>query len=100
MLIIAGTITIDPDQRDEALAFADHVMRETRKEVGCHEYVFSADPVDPSKIKLFELWDGEDELAAHFETEHLKAFQAGMGAFAITGRDLIKYQIASSGPLN
>jgi quinol monooxygenase YgiN len=99
MLIIAGTITIDPARRNEGLAFAQNVMVETRKEDGCQNYVFSADPVRPDTIMVYELWDSEEQLAPHFETPHLTAFQAGLGNLGVTGIDLKKYQIASSDPL-
>jgi quinol monooxygenase YgiN len=98
MLIIAGTIEIDPSKREPALAAAREMMAETLKEKGCHAYTFSADLADPSRIHLFERWESEEALLAHFATPHMAAFQKALAAIRPKA-DILKYQIASSGPV-
>ncbi|HEY6385572.1 MAG TPA: putative quinol monooxygenase [Candidatus Acidoferrum sp.] len=65
MLIVAGTLTVDPMQREAFLASRKDGMRTTRGEPGCLEYTFSADPLDPGRVLLIERWASQKELAAH-----------------------------------
>ena len=43
MIVIAGTITFDPDKAEQMLASAITLMEATRAEVGCLDYVMTAD---------------------------------------------------------
>jgi quinol monooxygenase YgiN len=98
-ILIAGTLSIDPSKVDAALADAAEMMTASRAEEGCHAYAFSADPIKPGTLLLFEKWESEDALAAHAASAHMKAFQPKMGGWGITGADIKKYEIASEGPL-
>ncbi|HEY2215283.1 MAG TPA: putative quinol monooxygenase [Acidimicrobiales bacterium] len=65
MLILAGTFIVDPAQRDAFIASRLDTMRNSRSEPGCHEYTFSADPIDPTRVILLERWDDQASLDAH-----------------------------------
>jgi len=67
MLIVAGHFDVEPAQRDEFLAGRADAMRTTRAEGGCLEYVMSADPVDPTRVMLFERWADQAAFDAHME---------------------------------
>lgn len=99
MLVIAGRIALDPAHREAAIAAAVEVMEATRQEPGCISYTFSADLSDPGRFLLFEEWESEEALAAHFQTPHMASFQAKMGGFGIREMNVQKYQVASVGPL-
>jgi quinol monooxygenase YgiN len=99
MLVIAGRITLDPKNQEKAIEAAVEMMKETRKEPGCKSYVFSAELGEPGAFRLFEEWESEEALRAHFEAPHMKRFQAAMGAFGVTGMSVQKYQISSVGPI-
>ena len=72
MIIIAGTIDLaDPSQIDEAIEKAKPLQQATRDdEPGCQAYVFSKDPCVAGRIAVYELWDDEASLAAHFKHEN------------------------------
>jgi Antibiotic biosynthesis monooxygenase len=55
MVIVAGTLEVDPNQREAFLAGRMDGMRTSRAEP-CLEYTFSADPTDPGRVMLFERW--------------------------------------------
>ncbi|MDH4278802.1 MAG: antibiotic biosynthesis monooxygenase [Acidimicrobiia bacterium] len=93
MLIVAGTFTTAPGERDRVLDMARDVMAATRQEEGCHEYVFSPDVDDPELIRLYELWDGQDELDAHLGTPHIAAWREA-SAGLIVGRSVRIFTIA------
>jgi quinol monooxygenase YgiN len=69
VLIIAGSLILDPADRDRFLAANADVVPQARRAPGCLDFVQAADPVDPGRINVFERWDSE---------EHLLAFR-GMG---------------------
>lgn len=99
MLIIAGTITVDPDHRDAMLEAVAPMVAASRAEAGCREYVFTPDPDDPAVIRLFELWDGEDALTEHFASKHMAEWRARSADLPVQGRDLMKYTVSGSVPL-
>ena len=99
MLIIAGSITTSPGHRDVFLAAAAPMVAATHAESGCREYVFSPDPDDADRILLFELWEDQASLDAHFVSEHMAAFQRALADVSVTGREIQKYTISDVGPV-
>ena len=99
MLVIAGTIRIDPAKRDAAAAAALEMMRETHKEPGNLAYAFSPDFGDAGLVYVFEKWESQAALELHFKTPHMAAFQKKMGGFGVKEMKLEKYEIASVGPV-
>ena len=77
MLIVAGHFDVDPADRDEFLAGRVDSIRTTRTEGGCLEYVMSADPVDPTRVMLFERWADQAAFDAHMEV--IKTAPRGSG---------------------
>jgi quinol monooxygenase YgiN len=64
MLIIAGTLFVDPLDRPAFLAANADVVSQAREAPGCLDFVQAADPLDPSRINIFERWDSENHLLA------------------------------------
>ena len=65
MLIVAGTFEVEPADQAEFVSARVDAMRETRTETGCLEYVMSADPVDATRVMLFERWENQAAFDAH-----------------------------------
>ena len=99
MLVIAGHIRIDPAKREAAVAAADAVMEATRREQGCLAYTFSADLHDEGLIHLFEEWDSQDALDAHFKAPHMAAFQASIPGLGVKEMKIRRYEVSAAGPL-
>ena len=90
MLIIAGSLFLDPTHRAAFLAANADVVGQARQATGCLDFVQAADPLDPSRINIFERWDTED---------HMLAFR-GAGEPAsdsppIQSADVLRYVISS-----
>jgi quinol monooxygenase YgiN len=98
MLVVAGTITFDPAHQDRMAEAAQVVVAATRSEAGCISYEFFADLTAPGRFHLFEEWEDEASLLAHFETEHLAAFYKVMQASGLKTRDITRYHVSSHGP--
>jgi len=99
MVVIAGTITLDPAKRAAAVSAATDMMDATRKEPGCHSYTMSGDLADPGRFHIFEEWDSQAALEAHFATPHTASFQAAVGGLGIREMRVQKYEIRSVGPI-
>src|SRR3954452_16225868 len=69
MVIVGGTFEVDPEQREQFLAGRAAMMRVSRAERGCLEYSFCADPLDPARIVLLELWSTQADLDAHLAAQ-------------------------------
>jgi quinol monooxygenase YgiN len=65
MLIVAGHFVLDPSDQQAFVAGRVAAMKATREESGCLEYVMSADPVDESRVMLFERWADQASFDAH-----------------------------------
>ena len=75
MIVIAGSVPIRPDQREEATRVALTMARATQVEPGCVTYRFSTDLADPNTFLIFEEWASEDALVRHFESDHMRVFR-------------------------
>ena len=99
MLVIAGHVKIDPAKLDEATPAAVEMMQETHKEPGCISYSFSAALDEPGTIRIFEEWESQGALDAHFKAPHMAKFQQAMGGFGVKEMVVHRYEVASKGPL-
>ncbi|MDP7541942.1 MAG: putative quinol monooxygenase [Acidimicrobiales bacterium] len=99
MILIAGTISLDPDKVDEALAAIVPLMAATHAEDGCIDYVLSADPLMPGCIRIFEKWEGDEALAVHMKAPHMAAFQGKLGGLGVTGLSVERFDGATASKL-
>ena len=99
MLVIAGRIEIDPAHRSEAMAAAREMMADTRKEPGCISYTFSADLDEEGVFHVFEEWESQEALDAHFQTAHMARFRGLIPGFGLKDMSLQRYEVSSAGPL-
>jgi quinol monooxygenase YgiN len=72
MVIVGGTFEFDPNQRDAFLASRFEMMRASRAEPGCIEYTFAADPIDASRVVLYERWASQEHLDTHLAVVRAK----------------------------
>lgn len=96
MLIIAGVFEVDAAERDAFIAERAEMMRSSRAEPGCIAYTFSADPIEPGRVYLYERWESKEALAAHIQglRAHPPAF-----AVAVISSDAQQYEISGIGPI-
>lgn len=59
MVIVAGHITVDPQQREQYLADCVDVVERARRAPGCLDFAITADLVDPGRIDIFERWESQ-----------------------------------------
>jgi quinol monooxygenase YgiN len=66
MVIVAGHITVEPQQRESYLAGCVSVVERARGAAGCLDFAITADPIDPGRVNVFE----RRESQAALETVH------------------------------
>ena len=98
MLVIAGTLTIDPTARATVADAVRAITEATRRERGCVDYRFSFDIDDDSLVHVFEQWESEPVWQEHMGTPHVAEFGAAVGG-AMKGADINRYDVSGSGPL-
>jgi quinol monooxygenase YgiN len=64
MVIVAGHLVVDPQQRDDYLSGCVDVVRQARRTPGCLDFALSADPVDPGRVNIFERWESQAAVEA------------------------------------
>lgn len=94
MIIIAGTVTVNPDKREEAIAAAEVMMAASQAEPGCHHYAFYAHLSRRDTFLIYELWQDDAALENHFQTPHMATFNAQMPGF-VTGTNLKRYDVTA-----
>jgi quinol monooxygenase YgiN len=68
MLIVAGHFVVDEGDQEAFVAGRTEAMRGTRAEPGCLEYALTADPVDATRVLLYERWADQAAFDAHMAT--------------------------------
>lgn len=97
MLIVAGTIEIDPAGRAALEAAFDRMREASLAEAGCLDYQAYADRSHEGAYFIFETWRTQDDLTAHFQTPHMAEFGAALGSVAVRSMQVKKYEISSVG---
>jgi quinol monooxygenase YgiN len=68
IIVVAAIEFASRADRDQAVELSADVQLATRQqEAGCHAYCFAADPCEPTRIQVYELWEDSASLAAHFD---------------------------------
>ena len=59
MVIVAGHITVDPEQRESHLAGCMNVVEKARRADGCLDFAITADLIDPGRVNICERWESQ-----------------------------------------
>lgn len=65
-LILFARITPKPEHVDAARRAVLDIVAQTRAEPGCRSFQLHEDRNDPKHLYLYEIWDDEAALAAHY----------------------------------
>ena len=64
MVIVAGYVLVDPEQRESHLAGSMRIVEKAREAEGCLDFAMTADLLDPGRLNLFERWESQEALKA------------------------------------
>ena len=85
MIIIAGTLTVDPGARDAFLGSHAQVVEAARSAKGCLDFTLSADLLDAGRVNVHERWES---------TEDVERFR-GAGPSAETRAQILSIDVAT-----
>ena len=94
MVIVAGHITVEPQQREAYLAGCVSVVEQARRAAGCLDIAITADSVDPSRVNIFERW--ESQAALDTARANAPGFEQAEAMFSVSVAD---YDVADVRPL-
>ncbi|RNL64909.1 antibiotic biosynthesis monooxygenase [Nocardioides marmoriginsengisoli] len=93
MIIVAGHLRVAEGERDQYLEAVAEVTAQARQAPGCHDFVQSADPLDPERIVIYERWESDEALLA-FRTSGSE--EPGSPAVPdVLDADVSKYRISA-----
>ena len=78
MIFVEGWVRLAPGEGERFRPAAIAMMQASRQEPGCLEYTFSQDFADGEVVRVIERWTDEAALAAHFQTQHMAAFNKAL----------------------
>jgi quinol monooxygenase YgiN len=89
MIIVAGHINVEPEQREAHIEGFLNVVEKAREAAGCLEFTIGADPIDPGRVNLFERWESQ----AAVEAFRKRAPRKKKGAEMLSG-SVAEYDVA------
>jgi quinol monooxygenase YgiN len=95
MLLVVGTFTILPESLPAARLVMNQMVRRSRAEDGCEEYVYAEDLFEPGLIHVKELWRNQSALDLHSASGHLVEWRASWAKFGIGNRNLRAYEVGA-----
>ncbi|WP_425144764.1 putative quinol monooxygenase [Deinococcus sp.] len=96
MILIAGTVRLQPGKREAAVTHALSMAQATHAEAGCLAYTFSADLADPDLFHVFEAWVDDAALSTHFQTAHMAEFNRQLPGLVAAAPQLQRYVVSSA----
>ncbi len=89
MIVVEGTFRIaDPDSARPAMTEMVHA---SRAEIGCIDYAYAADLLDPNLIRVSERWASREALTAHLASDHIRRWRALWPEIGVSDRQLRMY---------
>ena len=94
MIAVIGHVDVNPADRDRLIASTIDLQRATQNdEPGCLVYTISADPTDPGRIRIVELWETAAALDTHFQHPNFFATGQALRVAPRLGGSAMKYRI-------
>ena len=94
MLIVAGHISVEPQQRASYLAGCVSVVEQARGTAGCLDFAITADLIDPGRVNVLERWESQAAVEAFRGTGPSDEQGAAMLSAAVA-----EYDVADVRPL-
>jgi quinol monooxygenase YgiN len=92
MIIIAGSVPVQADKREEAAQVALRMAELSKAEDGCIHYHFYSDLADPNTFFIYEEWRDAESLIPHNQTEHMAWFRGQLPNFLAGEPKLTRYE--------
>jgi quinol monooxygenase YgiN len=94
IVIVAGHVTVEPQQRESYLAGCVIIVEQAREAAGCLDVAVTADLVDPGRVNIFERWESQAALEAF--RRNGPPFEHGTAMLSVS---VAEYDVADVRPL-
>ncbi|SDW38307.1 Quinol monooxygenase YgiN [Ruegeria halocynthiae] len=99
MLIVTGVVEVSEAGVEKASTAAQEMVAETLKEPGCLVYEFSQLLGQKTRFRVYEEWQDQAALEAHFATPHMAKFQATLGEVGVIFSEVYRVVRGEKQPL-
>jgi quinol monooxygenase YgiN len=101
LIAVEAAIRIqDPSTRQALVERSAPIQKATRDdEPGCIVYCFAPDPCEDDLIQVYELWESEEALMAHFSHPNYHNMRDMLGAGGLVSAVSRKHRIDATGPV-
>ena len=97
MIIVAGSVSVPPENSEAFMAAAADISAASRTLDGNIDYCISMQT--PGVFRFLEIWETEEDMNAQFSAPHFGAFQAAVSELGMAGMNGKKYESSSVSPL-
>ena len=81
IIVVARDVFDTEENRDRAVIATQGPQGSTRlEEPGCQMYCFAPDPVVPTEIQVYEIWENAASLDAHFKHPNYMGMVQALGS--------------------
>jgi quinol monooxygenase YgiN len=98
VIVVAGTLRLANGAIDKARPHMERMIAASLQEVGCRAYSYAIDVRDPTLVHVFEVWDSQSHLDAHFQTAHINAWRSAWSDIGLSDRNLTRYEVSAASP--
>jgi quinol monooxygenase YgiN len=98
MLLILGSFRLPIGKLELAHPHLQRMIKASRDEDGCVAYSYAQDLLDPTLIRVHEVWRDKAALDRHFATAHIAIWRAAWPGLQITERNLTLHTFAVGEP--
>ena len=92
MIIVEGTVRIEPARLEAARPAMEKMVMASRAEAGCIDYAYAVDLLDPGLVRVSERWADRAALKAHFESPHMAEWRSEFPGLGLRDRLLRLYE--------
>ena len=93
MIIVSGSIVIDPANTARATELTTELMAATRAEPGNLSYGFYADVEQPGRYQLYEEWETQEAIDAHNASDHFASFMVASAELGIVSVEVNQFAV-------
>jgi quinol monooxygenase YgiN len=94
VVIVAGHVTVEPQQRESYLAGCVSVVEQARGTAGCLDFAITADLIDPGRVNILERWESQAAVDTFRRSSPRRSRAAAMLSASVA-----EYDIADVRPL-
>ena len=100
LVVVEAVFTLADPANGDKIADTAGIQKATREEeAGCLAYCFAVDPVDPSRVQVYELWESEKALDDHLKHPNYLAMREALAGVGIVGATSRKMRVDAEAPV-